>query len=254
MFSSRIILKRGTKDEAEKPFWISYADLMTSLMVLFLVVMSVALLAVTKKLDESTRLKQEREQEIQELLRQVKQAESDFPGIKVDEANHLIDFGPQAFFKFKEYSVTPESATRLRAFTRRLLDIARQPLGVKWLKRIVIEGYTDRRGTYLYNLNLSLNRSHRVMCVLLGQPLADPNVLTIEEQEEVRKLFLVGGYSSNSAKNTDEESRRIELRLEFLALDENRGGSDELKRNLGECQLDLIRNDRAYRQAPQLAP
>jgi flagellar motor protein MotB len=47
-----IIVKRGSKDEAEKPFWISYADLMTALMVLFLVVMSVALLAVTKTVSQ----------------------------------------------------------------------------------------------------------------------------------------------------------------------------------------------------------
>ena len=37
MFGTPIIVKRGSKDEAEKPFWISYADLMTALMVLFLV-------------------------------------------------------------------------------------------------------------------------------------------------------------------------------------------------------------------------
>ena len=44
MIGTRIVLKRGGRDEAEKPFWISFADLMTALMVLFLVVMGVALL------------------------------------------------------------------------------------------------------------------------------------------------------------------------------------------------------------------
>ena len=39
---------RGTsRDEAEKPFWISFSDLMTALMVLFLVAMAVALVSVT---------------------------------------------------------------------------------------------------------------------------------------------------------------------------------------------------------------
>ena len=33
--------RRAPRDEAEKPFWISFADLMTALMVLFLVVMGV---------------------------------------------------------------------------------------------------------------------------------------------------------------------------------------------------------------------
>jgi hypothetical protein len=45
MFSPKFFIRRGGRDEAEKPFWISFADLMTALMVLFLVVMGVALLA-----------------------------------------------------------------------------------------------------------------------------------------------------------------------------------------------------------------
>ena len=36
MLSNPIVVKRGSKGEAEKPFWISYADLMTALMVLVL--------------------------------------------------------------------------------------------------------------------------------------------------------------------------------------------------------------------------
>jgi outer membrane protein OmpA-like peptidoglycan-associated protein len=250
MFGSRIILKKGSKDEAEKPFWISYADLMTSLMVLFLVVMSVTLLAVTKKLDESTNREKERDDDIKECLRQVKETEGD--GIRVDETNHLIDFGTQALFKVREYSITPDTATRLRAFTRRLLDKTREPKCNKWLKRVVVEGYTDRTGTYLYNLNLSLNRSHRVMCVLLSEPLADPNTLTPQEQAEVRRLFLVGGYSSNSAKETDTDSRRIEFRLQFL--DDPRESSDDFIGELGKCQLNVARNDRANRQTTELSP
>jgi hypothetical protein len=50
----RTPLKRH-RDEAEKPFWISFSDLMTALMVLFLVAMAVALMSVTqglRKMDE----------------------------------------------------------------------------------------------------------------------------------------------------------------------------------------------------------
>ena len=52
--------RKGGKEEAEKPFWISFSDLMTALMVLFLVAMSVALIAVayserTKDIDKNER-------------------------------------------------------------------------------------------------------------------------------------------------------------------------------------------------------
>ena len=74
MLGTPFIVKRGAKGEAEKPFWISYADLMTALMVLFLVVMSVALLAVTKTVSEIERQRTEREQDIAKLLDEVQEA------------------------------------------------------------------------------------------------------------------------------------------------------------------------------------
>ncbi len=37
------------REEGERPFWISYADLMTALMILFLVVMVVALARLSKR-------------------------------------------------------------------------------------------------------------------------------------------------------------------------------------------------------------
>lgn len=45
--SNQRYVKKKTKEEGEKPFWISFSDLMTALMVMFLVVMAVALLAVS---------------------------------------------------------------------------------------------------------------------------------------------------------------------------------------------------------------
>ena len=68
MLGPRIIVKRASKDEAEKPFWISFADLMTALMVLFLVVMSVALLAVTKTVSERERKQELNKRNIELLL------------------------------------------------------------------------------------------------------------------------------------------------------------------------------------------
>lgn len=55
MFGQRISIPRRAREEGEKPFWISFADLMTALMVLFLLVMSVALLAVTKTMTQRDR-------------------------------------------------------------------------------------------------------------------------------------------------------------------------------------------------------
>ena len=220
MFGQRVSMPRRGRDEGEKPFWISFADLMTALMVLFLLVMSVALLAVTRTITERERLEAERQEEIERLIGRIEEAARRQPGIQVDRSRAVIDFGDRARFDTSSSTLSPEQARLLRAFVPEVLTIARAPGGRRWLKRIVVEGFTDRRGTYLYNLNLSLERSQRVLCALLAPPGPGERTMQRTELEEIRRLFLVGGYSSNSAKASLDASRRIELRLEFFGVEE----------------------------------
>jgi outer membrane protein OmpA-like peptidoglycan-associated protein len=243
MLGTPVIIKRGSKGEAEKPFWISYADLMTALMVLFLVVMSVALLAVTKTVSEIERQKAEREQDISKLLDEVEKAADRYPGVKVDKEQDIIDFGDKARFEKGKYALDADQARLLRAFVPDVLTIARNDLGRKWLKQIVVEGFASPEGDYLYNLNLSLERSQRVLCVLLATPYPDERAMSESELEQVRDLFLVGGYSFNAAKYNAvtasyDESRRVELRLEFLGIGEARPSTQIVPPgNFGRCAL-----------------
>jgi flagellar motor protein MotB len=220
MFRARAIIRRGGRDEGERPFWISYADMMTALMVLFLLVISVALLAVTKTLTDAEKRRATHDRDIERLLGEAEQAARAYPGVHVDPARRVVDFGDKARFDTGSSSLTQDQARLLRAFTPRLLQIADEPEGRRWLKQVVVEGFTDRHGDYLYNLDLSLRRSERVLCVLLAPPPAGETPMSEQQTLQIRRLFLVGGYSFNSQKPTDDASRRIELRLEFLGPDE----------------------------------
>ncbi len=226
------------KDEGEKPFWISFADLMTALMVMFLLVMSVALLAVTSNVTEGDRNKARREQEIDQVLAKIAEATKQYPGISIDKDRSVIDFGDRARFESGSSQLSVEQAEYLSKFVSEILLVAQQELGGRWIKRIVAEGFADQRGDYLLNLNLSLQRSQRVLCVLLAPTATQTHTLTAKEREQVRDLFLVGGYSFNSAKKSLEESRRIELRLEFYGLDELHPALNEIPRgNFGSCRI-----------------
>lgn len=231
---------RRHRDEAERPFWISYSDLMTALMVLFLVALTVALMAVTHGISETEKQKESREEDIQQVLQVLQQAARDFPGVSV--RGRAIDFGDRARFETNSHRLTDSQAQLLRAFVPRVLAAARDPLGEKWLKRIVVEGFADSRGTYLHNLNLSQQRSQRVLCVLLADT---PDALSDGDKQQVRNLFLVSGASFNAQKDSPEESRRIELRLEFLELGEPRPDrrpplSPEAGSKENRCPLDLL--------------
>ena len=238
MFGSRYVVGRKTREEAAAPFWISYADLMSSLTVLFLLVMSVALLAVTKNVTEAERATAEREKHIDLVVDRLVHAAEKYPGISVDKARNVIDFGDRARFETGSSRLSKEQAEYLRTFVPEVLAIARDEAGRRWLKRIVVEGFADQRGDYLLNLDLSLQRSQRVLCTLLAPTGPTEHALNPQEKEQVRDLFLVGGYSSNSARKSLEASRRIELRLEFLGLGETRQAIDPSSRGeFGTCRI-----------------
>lgn len=235
MLGAKIVLKRGSRDEAEKPFWISFADLMTALMVLFLVVMGVALLAVTKSVTEREKKEAQHREDIEAILDRFEQAAERHEGIKVDRSRSVIDFGDRARFGLSKFNLAADQEDVLRRFVPEILALANDDLGKRVLKRVVVEGYTDKTGTYLSNLNLSLQRSQRVLCAMFSTK--GTSLLSEEQKGDVRSLFLVGGYSFNAAKELDEESRRVEMRIEFLGVDEERAAKPEQSADFGECAL-----------------
>ncbi len=234
---SRAPVAKKKRDEAERPFWISFSDLMTALMVLFLVAMSVALMAITREISEAEEKKVEREAEIAELMQRLHNATREFPGVRVH--GRVVDFGDRARFETNSHRLNDAQVRLLRGFTPHILALARDPLGDKWLKRVVVDGYADARGSYLHNLNLSLQRSERVLCVLQALP-PQPLPLSEADRQLVRELFLVGGASFNALRESAEESRRIEMRLEFRDLDEAPvGPRPPTGDGDGRCPLDL---------------
>lgn len=235
MVGAKVVLKRGNRDEAEKPFWISFSDLMTALMVLFLVVMGVALLAVTKNVTEREKKEEQHRRDVEAILDRFEAAAKHHDGVRIDRARGVIDFGDRARFALGRFNLTVEQEAVLRSFVPEILSVANDELGKRILKRVVVEGYTDKTGSYLSNLNLSLQRSQRVLCSMFA--MSGPSLLNDEQKESVRSLFLVGGYSFNAAKDTDDESRRVEMRIEFLGIDESRAPSPSLQGNFGVCAL-----------------
>lgn len=231
-----IVIKRGQKPEGESPFWISFSDLMSALMVLFLLVMAVTLISVTKDVTSAEQRKIQREKDISELMANIREWSREFPEVKVNESTYRIDLGEVVRFESGRSDVQPSGARFLRRYVPVLLKAQSTELGRKWIRRIVVEGFTDQDGTYLYNLGLSLDRSRRVVCSLYAQPGNDETALTDTQKRQIRDLFLVGGYSFNSMKASKEASRRVELKLEFWAPDERRDAPPELDdKEFGQC-------------------
>ena len=208
---------RKSRDQGEKPFWISFSDLMSALMVLFLVAMSVALLAVTKKVSEEEREDKDRAAAIAVLMQNLEKVvtQKEFEGVRV--IDNTIDFGPRGRFeKEGQNMLSVQQRQLLRRFTPALLDQLRvSEAGKHWFKRAVVEGYASQSGKYLFNLNLSLERSERVICELLRTPPGEELPLSELDRRLIATKFFVGGASFNSLRSTADDSRRIEFKLEF---------------------------------------
>lgn len=255
-------------ESADKAFWISFADMMTALMVLFLMVMAVALLAITQpqppqpvkaeivkpepakpepakveplKAEPSAPVVQTtadpQTEAIQKLMQQVAVAVEGAPGVQLDARRHVIHFGDRARFQTGSHRLDADSAALLRRFVPQLLAVTQTELGRRWVHRVVVEGFTDTRGDYLYNLNLSLQRAQRVLCALVDstEGTGDDSPLTDAQRLAVREIFAVGGFSFNDRRESLDASRRIELRIEFGPRPAPSTGGESVA--FGNCRL-----------------
>jgi flagellar motor protein MotB len=213
--------RRGSKEEGEKPFWISFSDLMSALMVLFLVAMAVALMAVTQGLQQIKKTAEERDKAIEACVSDVAALTKldEFKGVTV--RGHSIDFGTLLQFQDKEHKFEKaEDEHFVRKFVPRVLEVARAEKCDKWLKRVVVEGFASKTGDYLFNLNLSYLRSQRVLCALLNSQASD--ALAASDRTLIQTLFLAGGSSFNTASSSASQMRRVEIKLEFRDLESQR--------------------------------
>lgn len=216
------------KEDGERPFWISYADLMTALMVLFLVVMVASLVSVTQRISIETQGEKNRASDIAELCQRLAiKARSVNKTIQVDCRDNRINFGEAGRFGYNEYRLTDNGKAALHDVVPLILEAAESDEGKKWFKQILIEGSTDTVGSYLFNLHLSLQRSEWVMCSLLDARYANGKKLRDEQKKLVRDLFLAGGVSFNNAKESKEASRRIELRMQFYGLKDDKAAEPQ---------------------------
>jgi outer membrane protein OmpA-like peptidoglycan-associated protein len=229
--------KKSFKDEGEKPFWISYADLMTACMTLFLVVMAVTIVMLKKKYETQDAALQAREATISACAADLQKIANDkFPGqarIEYSKGDAIrIDLGSIVKFDDGKYAIDKDASAFLRMYIPTVLQTVKNNQCKKYFRRVIVEGYTSKTGDYMTNLRLSLERSKEVVCVLARTNSDGSGGLSPEDKNQIKSLFLVGGFSFNSQKKSDEESRRAELKLEFWQLGDDKKRQDESSMNL----------------------
>jgi outer membrane protein OmpA-like peptidoglycan-associated protein len=241
---SRNAASRANRDPAEKPFWITYSDLMTALMVLFMVAMAAAIMAITQGVHRLEQEKSARDDSLKSCMSEIAASSQGrgFSGVHV--SGNSIDFGSIAEFDRRGHDLTGERKDTIRKVMSGVLASARSGKCSPWIRSIVVEGYASQEGSYLLNLNLSLQRAQRMLCILLDSKAA--TALSEEERKFVRRKFLVGGASFNAVKARPEESRRVEFRIDFREQGEPPAEGAEIPwDDDAKCPIDPLRDKAA---------
>lgn len=132
--------------------------------------------------------------------------------IEIDPKNGSLRLSSKVLFDEGEFQLKDESKNSLK---EALYDYFQTILANdeinRYIDKIVIEGHTNSKGNYLYNLELSQKRAFSVMDFLLS--------LNFENQDKLQKLISASGrafldpiYQENGVEDS-EASRRIEIKL-----------------------------------------
>jgi len=179
---------------------------------------------MTQKLKNSEKLHDELSSQLQNTKERIKS----FTGIKVkvitllkkslgekiqiDPKNGSLRLSSKVLFDEGEYVLKEDSKSALKSalydYFQTILD--NNEIN-KHIDKIVIEGHTNSKGTYLYNLELSQKRAFSVMDFLLS--------LDFNNHENLKELILASGRSfldpiyTEDGKEDSDASRRIEIKL-----------------------------------------
>lgn len=196
---SRIARKQGD----DKAFWISYGDLMTAMMILFMLMLASALMEIHEKQEERVKVRNEIVSEL------VNRLEQKYP-VKVDVQTGSITIADGILFGFNDTKLSDRGKLFLRDFIPEYTEVL---LGNERIRehvaQIIIEGHADSVGTYEANLDKSLGRAYSVSAYIFSR--ADMG--DFSGRNELQKCLTANGRANMDPLDTPEKSRRVEIKF-----------------------------------------
>ena len=199
----------------ENPFGMSLGDLMAGLLLIFVLLLSFAML----RLEGLIELKQtqieaidEREQTKKQLIATLLEQLSEYD-VEIDRQTGAIRIKEGILFAYNEHQLTPQGRQFLQRFVPRYAAIMlSDPAVHSQIAQVIVEGHTDNTGSYQFNLDLSLQRASSVASYLFS-----PGFGRFPQVRELQNLLSANGRSfmEPQAANTTEQGRAQNRRVEF---------------------------------------
>jgi outer membrane protein OmpA-like peptidoglycan-associated protein len=221
-----------TKLPAKKEnYWISLSDIMTGLMVIFLFIALSYMRQIKQDQENQNRLLEEYQDTYVALYDTLKQEfESDFSKDKwnaeLAEDLSIRFLNEEVLFDNNSADIKEDFNDILDSFFPRYLGILLSDNFRDKISEVRIEGHTDSRGEYMYNVRLSQNRTSNVLDYLFYKEDSEYQNASETDRELMRYWFTTTGFSYGrtmdqsgeltlvSGQNENRQrSRRVEFRI-----------------------------------------
>jgi len=211
--------KNKTKESYEShenPFSLSTGDLMAAVLFIFILLLSATMLQVQQKADVDEKITKEYNRlKTQLYIDLEKEFKEDLTvwNAKIDSSELSIRFQePSTLFDYNKSDLKPKFVDILNDFFPRYINVISNTAYKDNIEEIRIEGHTDSSGGYIYNMELSQNRTRSVLSYCLT---------LLNEQDKIWAQYRItaNGLSSSHpipSKNGIEDpdlSRRVEFRI-----------------------------------------
>jgi len=194
----------------ENPFWISFSDLMAGLLLVFILLLSVALLAIQEKAEERLDIKQEI------ILLLLKEFQDKYP-VEINTETGTITVSEGILFDFNKFELKNEGKAFLKEFIPKYSEILfDNPKIRQEIASVIVEGHTDRVGSYNVNMEFSLQRALSVVKYIFSNGFED-----FEYKYVLRKKLTANGRSFMDYKENliSSKSRRVEFKFRLKDVD-----------------------------------
>ncbi|TNE46253.1 MAG: hypothetical protein EP343_24420 [Deltaproteobacteria bacterium] len=190
----------------DNPFWLSVGDLMSGLLMVFV-------LLLLSALHQMVQAQEQQQNKREQLLTQLqKDFKTNNIAVTVDQRNGTIAIKDNVLFDSGKSKLTEEGI----AFLKKMIPVYAKSLFSKSyarrdVTRILVEGHTDRDGPDDYNWKLSVRRSLSVTSYILSDEMEFP----FKKQLGQRLLCAGRGELDANQSTTRSEDRKVVFRIQF---------------------------------------
>jgi len=209
---------RRNKETEDNPYGLSIADLMTGLLSIIVLVLFGVMLRLAQSHQEKVSPIEERGRIRKEIVDKLISELSKYGDVKIDaKTGDVIFIVGKILFDFNESSLKPNAKAHLKEIVPKYADILLSNSNYgEYISQIIVEGHTDKIGTYEYNLRLSLDRATSATMYIFSDEMGPFNY-----KDELRSLLTVNGRSFEELLDPEknEINRRVEFKLRFKDMD-----------------------------------